>query len=165
MMKIWKRYRWPIRAAILCSVIGIGVGVALAEDIWVNRPEAPIRSGKLSMFPIVATAVQGDKLTVIERDGNWVHVQYGNVDGWLSADGLSSRQVGGDMFAGAHDTTGTNMSQAGMSKGFTAEEFATKEGLDPKPFATMEANVKANVTPDGLIKFMADGKVGLSKGN
>jgi len=149
---------------VASSVIGVvGVGVALAEDMWVNRPFVEIREGRGGVYPVVAKADQGAKLTVVGHEGNWLKVQYNGQEGYELASAMSARQVGGDAFADMHDSQSSGMSTGNAGKGFTPEDFANKKGYSEEPLKQLEADVKKNVTPDGWLKFMADGKIGEDK--
>jgi hypothetical protein len=141
----------------------IGAGIAVAEDVWVDRPVTKILGGKGSLYPVIAEVHQGDKLTVVERDGGWVHVQFQGNDGWVYGKSLSAREVGGDAFANANSGQTEGMGAANAGKGFTEMDFAVSKNYSTQPLLKMEADIKAEVTPDGLEKFMADGKVGDAK--
>jgi len=157
----WKRRRATVFA--IAGLCAIGAGIAVAEDVWVDRPVTKILGGKGSLYPVVAEVHQGDKLTVVERDGDWVHVQFQGNDGWVYGKSLSAREVGGDAFANVNNGQSEGMSNANAAKGFTEMDFAVSKGYSPQPLLQMEADIKAEVTPDGLEKFMADGKVGDAK--
>ena len=159
-----KRHRWVIRAAVATAVVGaIGVGIVLAEDVWVNRAVAPIWAGKGSVYGKVADVTQGTKLTVIEHDGRWLHVQYQGQDGWIYDSELSTREVGGEGFASEHQSESSGATNANAGKGFTPEDFAAAKGFSEEPLKKLEAQVKIYVTPRGLEKFMAEGRVGENK--
>jgi hypothetical protein len=158
------RRRWAVRALVASSVIGVvGVGVALAEDMWVNRPFVEIRAGKGSIFDVVAKADQGAKLTVIDHEGTWLKVQYNGQEGYVLASALSARQVGGDAFSGMSDSQSSGMSSGNAAKGFTPGEFAAKKGYSEEPLKQLEADVKKDTSPQGYMKFTADGKIGPDK--
>ena len=154
-------YRRSVLA--IAGLCAIGAGIAVAEDVWVDRPVTKILGGKGSLYPVVAEVHQGDKLTVVERDGGWVHVQFQGNDGWVFGKSLSAREVGGDAFANANNGQSNGATASAAAKGFTEMDFATSKGYSPQPLLQMEADIKAEVTPDGLEKFMADGKVGDAK--
>ena len=156
-----KRRRWAVVAAAIVAVVG--TGIAIAEDVWVDRPVAHIRSGKGSLYPVVAEAVKGDKLSVIERDGNWLHVQFNVQEGWLYDRELSAREVAPEAVASADQGQSTGANSSASIKGFTPGEYAVKKGYSEVPLQTLEANIAAVITPDGWQKFMADGQIGADK--
>lgn len=162
-----QRRKWALRALVTTSFIGVfgvvGVGMALAEDAWVNRPFVELRSGKGSVYPVVLKAEKGAKLTVIAHEGAWLKVQYNGQEGYVMQNALESRQVGGDAFSGMKDGDSSGMSTGNAAKGFTPGEFAAKKGYSEEPLKKLEAEVKQDVTGAGLEKFMTDGKVGTAK--
>ena len=156
-----KRRRWAIVAA--AAVCVAGAGIAIAEDVWVDRPVAPIRAGTGSIYPVVVEAKKGDKLTVLERKDKWLHVQLGDKDGWLYDDELSSREVAPEALATADQSQSQGMSTANAGKGFLPADYALKKGYTEVPLTTLEANIAAAISPEGLEKFMADGQIGDAK--
>lgn len=164
MIRLINRRRKTVRALLAASFIGvIGVGIALAEDMWVNRPFVELRAGKGSLYPVVVKAEQGAKLTVLAREGKWLKVQFNGQEGYVLETALAAKQVNADAFAGASDSQSSGMDTGNAAKGFTPGEFAAKKGYSEEPLKRLEADVKQNVTPQGLEKFMTDGKVGTSK--
>ncbi len=168
MIGFLRNRRWLMRAVLAASGIGvIGVAVVLADDVWVNTPVATLRGGPNGMYPVVASVPQGTQLTVVEQKtvgaAVWYHVQYQGQDGWLAQSSLSTRQVGGEEFAGVHDTNSSGTENSNAGKGFTAIDFANSKGYSMVPLTTLEANVKAAVSPDDFEKFMAAGQIGDSK--
>jgi hypothetical protein len=161
MNELPKRRRWAVVAAAV--VCGVGAGIAIAEDVWVDRPVAPIRSGTGSIYPVVVQAKQGDKLTVLERKDKWLHVQLGDKDGWLYDNELSAREVSPEAVASADQSQSASMGTANAGKGFLPADYALKKGYTEEPLQKLEANIASVVSPDGLEKFMADGKIGDAK--
>jgi uncharacterized protein YgiM (DUF1202 family) len=158
------RRRWALRVASAAVVIGaIGVGVAVAEDLWVKRPFVDVLGGKGSLYPVVVRAEQGAKLTVIAHEGKWIRVQTNGQEGYVLEDALSSSEVSSDQFAGLKGNQASGASAASAGKGFTPSEFATAKGLSEEPLMNLEAEVKEAVTPEGLDQFMARGSVGDAK--
>jgi hypothetical protein len=161
MNELRKRRRWAAVAATVVCVAG--AGIAIGEDVWVDRPVAPIRSGTGSIWPIVAEAKKGDKLTVLERKDKWLHVQIGDKDGWLYDDELSAREVAPEAVATADQTQSGGAASANAGKGFLPADYALKKGYTEEPLKTLETNIASVISPDGLEKFMTDGKVGDAK--
>jgi|HubBroStandDraft_5_1064220.scaffolds.fasta_scaffold455694_2 hypothetical protein len=161
MNQLRKRRRWAVVATAMVCVAG--AGIAVAEEVWVDRPIAPIRAGMGSIWPVVVEAKRGDKLTVLERKDKWLHVQLGDKDGWLYDNELSARVVAPDAVATADQTQSNGMASANAGKGFLPADYALKKGYTEEPLKTLETNIASVISPDGLEKFMADGKVGDSK--
>ena len=156
-----KRRRWAVVAAAVVCVAG--AGIAIGEDVWVDRPIAPIRAGTGSIYPIVVEAKKGDKLTVLERKDKWLHVQLGDKDGWLYDDELSAREVAPEALATADQSQSQGMTTVNAGKGFLPADYALKKGYTEVPLTTLEANIASVVSPEGLEKFMADGQIGDAK--
>jgi len=157
-----------LRALFTAAVVGVG-GVALAqavEKLYVNRPALPIRIDKGGAFDAVATAKQGEELTVIAREDNWIKVQYGDKQGYVTAASLSARQIKPDAtrsaMAGGADAAGLEAGAAGKGLLPEAEEYAKAKGMNAK---VVDAMIDRNsaVTPDDWKSFQKEGSVGMSR--
>jgi hypothetical protein len=157
------RRRRALQITVASMTIGaIGVGIVLAEDVWVNRPFVDVLAGTNSLYPIITRASKGDKLTVLGHEGKWLKVQVNGQEGYVMETALSTSEVGSDAFAGAKgESSGATAASAG--KGFTADDFAAAKGYSEEPLRNLEAHVKSAVTPEALDKFMVIGKVGDAK--
>ncbi len=153
-----------LRTAAVTAVVGvIGVSIASAEDMWVERAFVEIRGGKGSLYPVVAKAEKGSKLTVLEHQDRWLRVEFNGQEGFVFENALVSHEVNSDAFAGLKDSQSTGASAANAGKGFTPEDFANAKGYSEEPLKKLEADVKTNVTPQGLADFMSQGKIGDAK--
>jgi hypothetical protein len=158
------RRRGALRVLAGALVIGtIGVGIAMAENLWVKRPFVDVLSGKGSLYPVVGRAEKGAKLTVVAHEGNWVHVQLNGQDGYVSETALSTTEVQGEMFSDVNGNQVSGATAASAGKGFTPEDFASAKGMSEEPLKDLEADVKEVVTPEGLDKFMVIGNIGDAK--
>ena len=135
-MKHW-RGRKALRGLFAAAVVCVG-GVTLAqaaEQLFVNRPALPIREGKGGAYNAVATAKQGEALTVIAREDNWIKVQYGDKQGYVMANSLSAKQIKGSGFgsalAGGADAGGLEAGAAGKGLLDDAKDYAKSKGMDP----------------------------------
>jgi uncharacterized protein YgiM (DUF1202 family) len=148
-----------IAAAILCTW-AIGAAV-LADDIWVKSPAVTIRSGMGSMFPVTATAKKGDKLTVLDQQGKWYHVQVGDATGYVFSGAISPKQVSADagLASAGGIETGTDSAAAGKGLEGSATQWASSKNLDPKPLDDL---IKWNnaLSPADWDAFAKAGKVG-----
>src|SRR5688572_14919796 len=132
------RNRKLLRALFTAAVMGVG-GAALAqaaEQLYVNRAALPIREGKGGAYNAVATAKQGDALTVIAREDNWIKVQFGDKQGYVNANSLSAKQIKGSGFgsalAGGADAGGLEAGAAGKGLLPDAEKYASSKGMNAK---------------------------------
>src|SRR5882757_2531667 len=94
MIRAIRRHPWVMRAAVTTMVIGaVGVGVVLAEDLWVDNVYVDLRQGNMGVYPLVpgGRVKQGEKLTVVERQDDWIHVKYKDLDGWVAVSDLSDK--------------------------------------------------------------------------
>ena len=167
-MKRWKNGK-ALRALFAAAVVGVG-GVCLAqaaEQLFVNRSALPIREGKGGAYNTVATAKQGDQLTVIAREDNWIKVQFGDKQGYVLANALSAKQIkgGGGMrnaLAGGSDAGGLDAGAAGKGLTPEAEGYAKTKGMDPKVVDQMIDRNNAVPLPEWE-SFQREGNVGANR--
>lgn len=151
----------------LCAAAVVGIGaIALAqaaEEVYVNKPALQIRAGKGGAYDTVVTAKQGDKLTILAHEDNWLKVQFGDQQGYVLAASTSARHIKADntrnMLAGGADAGGLQASEA--AKGLTpeAEGYAKEKNLSPKLVKEMKARRKA-ITGAEWAAFAKEGNVG-----
>ena len=108
-----------LAAGLLCCVLA--ASAVLGEEIWVKSATAEIRAGKGAVFPLVATAEKGAKLTVISREPKgWIKVKAGDKEGYVYENSISDKEVkgGGNLFAAmGAGAEASNMSTGAASKG------------------------------------------------
>jgi uncharacterized protein YgiM (DUF1202 family) len=145
---------------ILALVVGTAAGAALL------RMSVQVRTGQLRATPsylgnVAATVSYGDRLTVVERQGAWVHVKdtRGHT-GWIHESALTAKRVvlrSGDADVAA-SASGDEVALAG--KGFNEQverEFKTQNAsVDYTWVDRMEAMV---VTPEQIAAFLTEGEV------
>jgi hypothetical protein len=153
------------RAAFALTIAGAATWVG-AEEVWVKRPELDVRSAPSVAGNVVATAKKGQQLEVIAREGAWVKVKVGQVEGYVSQNSLSDKKISGGgglaTFAGGPDTSGATASAGVKGLDDMAEKYAAAKGLDPKRVDMMIARTEA-ITPEELAAFTREGKVGPDK--
>jgi uncharacterized protein YgiM (DUF1202 family) len=157
-----------LRALFTAAVMGVG-GAALAqaaEQLYVNRAALPIREGKGGAYNAVATAKQGDALTVIAREDNWIKVQFGDKQGYVNANSLSAKQIKGSGFgnalAGGADAGGLEAGAAGKGLLDDAEKYAKSKGMSAKIVDDMIDRNNAVSIPDWEA-FQKEGNVGANR--
>src|SRR5687768_3633554 len=154
-------------AAFALAIAG-GTAVALAEEVWVKRPELDVRHAPSAAGNVVATVKKGQRLEVIGREGAWVKVKVGDVEGYVSQNSLSEKKVGGggginlSAVAGGPDTSGATASAGAKGLDDMAEKYAAAKGMDPKRVDEMIARTKS-ITADELAAFTREGQVGPDK--
>jgi uncharacterized protein YgiM (DUF1202 family) len=143
-------------------------GAVAAEEVWVKRMSLPIREGQGAAFATVATAVKGDKLQVVERDGKWLKVQLGDKQGYVYEDSISAREVkaGGDelraALGGGSETSALAADAAAKGLQPETEAYTKSKNLNSASLEKMIARRKS-VTGEQWTAFTADGKVGPGK--
>jgi uncharacterized protein YraI len=157
-----------IRSKLLvtgATMMALGIGVAIAEDVTVQRDMLDVRSGKGAMFPSVAQVHKGDKLTVIAHDGKWLKVSANGTEGWVFEDAIGARQSNalGDMaHALSGDSSASDTSSSAAAKGLDSFDYAKSKNLNPAGLQQMEA-ARQRVTPEAWEAFMKEGHVGTAK--
>ena len=158
----------PGRLIWLAAICGGALaGVAQAEDIFVSAEAVEIREGKGSVFPVVATATKGAKLTVLAREGKWLKVEAGAAQGYIHENVVTAQKPKGDnLLTGMGKALGggaqasdvqTGAAAKGLEK--TTEQYADGKNLDKEPLNKLiEFNRKLD--PKEWQAFTAEGKVG-----
>mgnify|MGYP003445780725 CR=1 FL=1 len=73
-------------ALILLFCVAIPkLSLAANDDLVVTGEILNLREGPGLSYPILATLKKGDSLSVIEKAGDWIHVQAGNKEGWVAS--------------------------------------------------------------------------------
>src|SRR5438045_561599 len=80
----WRRVGWV-------PIILVGGGVAIAaEEVVVKAKHAEIFAGKTGIAKTVATVDNGEHLTVVAREGNWLQVRtQGGQEGYVKEAALT----------------------------------------------------------------------------
>lgn len=153
-------------AAAVTALAGVCLAQAAAEQLYVNRAALPIRAGKGGAYDTVATAKQGDQLTVVAREDNWIKVQFGDKQGYVLANSLSAKQIkrGGmrNALAGGSDAGGLDVGAAGKGLTPEAEGYAKTKGMDPKVVDQMIDRNNAVPLPEWEA-FQKEGNVGANR--
>jgi hypothetical protein len=144
--------------------------VVLAEDLWVNNVYVDLHQGAMGAYPLVPNGrvKQGEKLTVIERQDDWIHVKYNNLDGWVQEADLADKPVGASSMSAFADSSSSGAGNAQSAKGFDEHEFAKAKNYSEAPFNSWMAMYDVSspttlVRPGDVKSFMAAGHVGPAK--
>ena len=65
--------------------------LANGEQLYVNAEILYLREGPGLSYPILETLKEGDQLISIEQEGDWHHVKVGQLEGWVAAWLVKSR--------------------------------------------------------------------------
>jgi hypothetical protein len=141
--------------------------MAAAEEVWVKRPSLNIREGKGAAFATVATARQGDKLSVVGHEGKWLKVQLSDKQGYVYEDSISAREIkggGDDLRAalGVPDTSALAADAAAKGLEPQAVAYANSKNMSSASLEKMIARRNA-ISGQQWIAFTNEGKVGPAK--
>jgi hypothetical protein len=166
MIKAIRRHPWVMRAAVTTVVVGaVGVGIVLAEDLWVGNVYVEVHSGAMGAYPVIGRVNQGEKLAVVERQDDWIHVKYKDLDGWVQTSDLADKPVGASSMAAFADSSSSGAGNAQSAKGFDEHEFAKAKNYTEVPFNNWIALYDVSkpttlVKADAIKSFMTAGHVG-----
>ena len=167
----FRKRRFTVALAAALALGGLGANVG--DVMYVNRVSLPIRNGKFAFNKVVATAVQGDSLTVSGVEGPWLKVKFvppaedpakpaPAIEGYVMEEALSARQVAAA--SGGAAGSASSVASAGAGRGFSAllnsGKYAAAKGLNPDPFYKMVTESREAVTPDAFDAFDKEAKVG-----
>lgn len=94
-----KSQYWGIALFSAITAVFLSVSTAIAQTAEATR-ELNVRSGPGLGYSIQATFPQGARGTVINRDGDWVYIVAGRVEGWVYAPYIRIIDDGGDNNSG-----------------------------------------------------------------
>jgi uncharacterized protein YgiM (DUF1202 family) len=161
MKRLVRRHPWVMRAAVTTTVVGVlGVGIVLAETVFVNVAYVDVRRDPMNVADVVGQVKQGDQVTVVERQDDWVHVKSPTVDGWVSQDQLSDKPVGPLVFAPLQGSQTSGTDTANAAKGWDEHEYAQAKSYSEDAFNKWVTQYQHVVTPQYLTGFMKAGHVG-----
>lgn len=147
------------RALLACVLAALAAGAAHADDVWLKN-NATVRTDQSPAADKVVDLLKGAKVTQLQRQGNWVQVQFNGKTGWVVADSISLRPVKADAgLIGGNSSV--QMSSAAAAKGLEpmSMQFAQSQHLSEAGINQM-VQIKKSVTPQMLKDFMADGHLG-----
>ena len=161
--------RWALTLALAATGL---TGLAVAEDIPVRVKSLQVRSGKGSMYPLVAELKAGEKLQVTERQsGGWLKVKVGDEEGYVRETALASRGGSGlgDLSKGASALSGnaeaSDVGASAAARGIEplAQQYAASNGMSTAGVEQMIANRNRVIDSGQWVKFTEEGKVGPSR--
>lgn len=159
----------PRKSRTLAAAIAVAslTAVAHAEDLYVNSAQAILRDGKGLAYNEVATVKKGGKLTVIQREGNWVKVRADGKEGWVASSSLTPNNPGGGMgdlsklLGGGSSSSAASSAEAGKGLG-EALVYAKNNRLSTAGLEQMKS-IRKSVKGPELDAFMTEGNVGSDK--
>ncbi len=149
---------------ILISLLVVSATVTLAAAV--QKMSVQVRSGQIRTSPSYLASVEssvayGDRLTVVEMQGAWAHVEDARGHGgWIHESALTKKQVVLQSGAANVEATAGEDEVALAGKGFSQaveREFKTQHTeLDYTWIDRME---KVNVSPERIVAFLKEGAV------
>ena len=138
--------------------IGV-VSTALAEDNWIKR-NADLRTDPSAAGDLVVKAQKGDKVSVLEKNGAWVKVEFKGKTGWVAADSLSAREVKSEAHLTGALGTSAESSTGAAAKGLQQDTiaYAANQHLSTRGVDEMVA-IKKSVTAEMLKAFVEEGNI------
>jgi uncharacterized protein YgiM (DUF1202 family) len=100
----------------------------------------------------LGTLPLGREVTVTREDGKWVQIRAGNLSGWVSSSGLSTRRV----IAASSAVTPTEVALAG--KGFSTETESEYRSTRPD-YSTVDFMEQLDIPSSELQQFVNEGRL------
>ena len=125
-------------------------------DAWVSTKTAALKSSTWFFAGTTATLQMGDKVKVLEINGNWAQVRSvsnSSLTGWTAVSNLSARQI----VASGSGATAGEVALAG--KGFNQEVENSYKTSGEYNFTDVDKTEANTVTPEELYKFLVDGRL------
>ena len=142
------RARWAAIVVVLATATSLW-----AESVWVKSDLADIRSGKAAIYPSIAQVKKGQELTVLSRDGKWVQVQAGAIQGWIFDTSISTQKVdaGFNPFGG---NVTAQMDTGAAARGWNAdaEHYASSKHMTMQGMDFLKG-IRDKVTPQDYTAF------------
>jgi hypothetical protein len=140
-------------------------GASVGEVVYVYAQSVCVRDGKHAYSKLLATAVQGQALTVTAEEGDWMKVrlvpvsQETAVEGFIFVKSLNQRPT--ELTTTAPTGSAAEVGAAGATRGLLdADAYAKSKGLDEDPFYKLVLDSHGTVTDANFEAFTLEGKIG-----
>jgi len=149
------------KLSIVAILFLLAAGVLFAQvskggTAWVSSKTASLKSSTGFFGNTTGNLQMGDKVTVLQVNGNWAEVRSAantSVSGWTAVSNLSARQI-------VSSGTGASASEIALAgKGFNQEvenAYKTKGDLD---YADVDKTEAIKVSQDELYAFVTEGRL------
>jgi uncharacterized protein YraI len=129
--------------------------------MWVKSANVDLRGGKGAVFPTVGQVQKGQEVSVLARDGSWVQVQAGSVQGWVYNTSLSASKVGGDISLMPAGSATANMNTGIAARGLQGdtEQYVNSKHLNKAPLE-MLISLRKSIQPAEYQAFTSQGNIG-----
>ena len=151
---ISKRLLWMLGGLIVSAV---AVLAATATVMSVQVRKADVRDTPSFLGNTVLSLAYGDKVTVDQQNGPWMHVTVSGQSGWLHTSALTSKTI--VMKAGdAAQTSASSGEMALAGKGFNSDvEAQFKADHRTIDFGPVDRMEKINIPAATLLHFAKEG--------
>ncbi len=157
---------WKKRLVIIAwaaVLVMAGAFPALAETLYVNRDQVPLRAGPASYYNVVYTARRGEALTVLSRRGGWVRVRGAGGTGWVFGTALAKSRPSGPSltrrFLGTARTS--QLDKTAGFKGFnrdTQAAYISRYRLGAQ-LQQVEQIKARQISPQAVMQFIIGGRL------
>ncbi|SKA90454.1 SH3 domain-containing protein [Sporosarcina newyorkensis] len=79
-----RKYRFGLIMSLALLLFFSSLPSGLAETVEVDSPTLNVRSGPGLTYPVVGQLKDRDSLTILETDGDWLKIQFGEEQGWVA---------------------------------------------------------------------------------
>lgn len=149
---------------VLCFVLS--GSAAPQKTMSVQIKEGQVRSTPSFLGTIVARLSYGDRVEVIQDQGNWKKVAVrGGAQGWIHTSALSTKSIVLKAGAGNVQTSATSGEIALAGKGFSEEVEKQYKKLNRNlDYAWVDRMERFQVSPEQMQAFLKQGSVAPAEG-
>jgi len=145
-------------ALLLCAGLAVAASGTSPETVGVVVKKTAIRKDRQFYAPAVAEAVFGDRLTVLDREKDWVQVKSGPATGWVHATAVTEKTVKASGAAAASGVSSEDITLAG--KGFNSQVESEYRKKNPGAnFAAVDRMEKLGASEQEIAAFARAGEL------
>lgn len=153
------RIQWLLLLSVLlCGVVWAAEGPRVLS---VQIREGQLRSTPSFLGKIVAKPAYGERVTLIQEQGDWRKVALASgVQGWMHATALTTKTIVLKAGAANVQTSATGGEIALAGKGFSEEVEKQYKSLNPNlDYAGVDRMERFRVAPEETVAFLKQGEV------
>jgi len=142
---------------LLLGALPAGAAPAPAEAVTVVVRATSIRKDRQFYAPALGQASYGDRLAVLGKEGDWVHVRAGSLTGWVHASAVTEKTVKAEARApSAAAQSDEDVALAG--KGFNPQVEKEYRKQNPEAnYAAVDRMEKLTVSEKDVAAFLREG--------
>lgn len=157
-----RRSLWVVS---LCLLVAAGnLPQSRGEALTVTRKVTKLRTGKRLFAPAVAELQEGDKLTLQQKEGAWMNVQFKQLVGWVHETDVSAKvdvRLSGEGVRENYSASEASAARKGFNPQVEKEYRASNPDLDAA-FRVVDRIQARKIVEDQVRQFLEAG--GLMKG-